>query len=134
VAVVADIDNLKSINDQYGHSAGDTAIRAVATAIRSCVRADDLLFRWGGDEFLVLLLGFTEIEARARLGVVNEQLRAVVLADGKETVSVSVSMGFAVFDSAKSLDEVIHVADAAMYGTKRHTPNGQTSEEDAHGD
>jgi diguanylate cyclase (GGDEF)-like protein len=129
VAVIADIDNLKSINDQYGHSAGDTAIRAVATAIRSCIRADDLLFRWGGDEFLVLLLGFTEMEARTRLSVVNEQLRSVVLAGGKELVAVSVSMGFAVFDSAKSLDEVIHVADSAMYGTKRNMANGQTPEE-----
>ena len=45
-AVIADIDNLKSINDQYGHATGDAAIRAVAGAIRSCIRADDLLFRW----------------------------------------------------------------------------------------
>ena len=54
-AVIADIDNLKSINDQFGHAAGDAAIRAVATAIRSLIRADDLLFRWGGDEFLLVL-------------------------------------------------------------------------------
>ncbi|MEI6244168.1 MAG: GGDEF domain-containing protein [Acidobacteriota bacterium] len=124
VAVIADIDNLKSINDRYGHSAGDTAIRAVASAIRGCIRADDLLFRWGGDEFLVLLLGFTELEARSRLAVVNEQLRDVELPDGAGTVSVSVSMGFAPFDSAQSLEEVIRVADTAMYGTKRGALNG----------
>jgi diguanylate cyclase (GGDEF)-like protein len=119
IAVIADIDNLKSINDQYGHSAGDAAIRAVAAAIRGCIRADDLLFRWGGDEFLVLLLGFTEADARARLAIVNDQLHAVSLPGGVVAVSVSVSMGFASFDSAKSLDEVIRVADTAMYGTKR---------------
>ena len=125
-AVIADVDNLKSINDQFGHSAGDAAIRAVATAIRGCIRADDLLFRWGGDEFLVLLLGFREQEARIRLSVVNEHLREVALSGtGGMTVSVSVSMGFASFDSAASLDEVIRVADTAMYGTKRHVGNGQ---------
>lgn len=118
-AVIADIDNLKSINDQYGHSAGDAAIRAVATAIRGCIRADDLLFRWGGDEFLVLLLNVSELDARQRLSVVNEQLRAVRMPLGDAEVMVSVSMGFASFDSGESLDEVIRVADSAMYGTKR---------------
>jgi diguanylate cyclase (GGDEF)-like protein len=118
-AVIADIDNLKSINDQYGHSAGDAAIRAVATAIRGCIRADDLLFRWGGDEFLVLLLNVSELDARQRLSVVNEQLRAVHMPLGDAEVVVSVSMGFASFDSGESLEEVIRVADSAMYGTKR---------------
>jgi len=126
VAVIADIDNLKSVNDQYGHSAGDAVIRSVATAIRSGIRADDLLFRWGGDEFLVLLLGFTEQEARVRLAGVNEHLRDVPLPGGDGgTIAVSVSMGFAPFDSAQSLDEVIRVADSAMYGTKRNGEHGQ---------
>lgn len=132
IAVFADIDNLKSINDRYGHSAGDTVIRAVASAIRSGIRADDLLFRWGGDEFLVLLLGFTEREARVRLEGVKEHLRDVPLpGDDGGTITVSVSMGFAEFDSAQSLDEVIRVADSAMYGTKRNAANEQTSTEDA---
>lgn len=122
--VIADIDNLKSINDRYGHCAGDAAIRAVASAIRSCIRADDLLFRWGGDEFLILLLGFTELEARTRLAVVNMQLHAVCLPNGAGTIPVSVSMGFASFDSVQSLDDVIRVADTAMYGAKRRALNG----------
>lgn len=123
-AVIADIDNLKSINDQHGHSAGDAAIRAVASAIRSCIRADDLLFRWGGDEFLVLLVNVNELDARHRLAAVNEHLRAVKLHGDHSTVAVSVSMGFAPFDSAESLDEVIRVADTAMYGTKRAIVDG----------
>jgi diguanylate cyclase (GGDEF)-like protein len=118
-AVFADIDNLKSINDQFGHAAGDTAIRACATALRSHIRADDLLFRWGGDEFLVLLLGFSEVDARRRLGDVNDLLRDIHLAGTGGTMTVSVSMGFAAFNSAESLDEVIRVADTAMYGHKR---------------
>ncbi len=118
-AVFADIDNLKSINDQFGHASGDTAIRACATALRSHIRADDLLFRWGGDEFLVLLLGVSELDARKRLSGVNDLLRDINLPGGAGTMTVSVSMGFAAFNSAESLDEVIRVADTAMYGHKR---------------
>ena len=118
-AAVADIDDLKGINDRYGHAAGDGAIRAVATAIRACIRADDLLFRWGGDEFLVLLIGISESEARARLDVVNQSLRQIAIAGVPKPVDVSVSVGYAPFDSAASLDEVIAVADTAMYDRKR---------------
>ena len=118
-AVFADIDNLKSINDQFGHAAGDTAIRACATALRSHIRADDLLFRWGGDEFLVLLLGFSEVDARKRLSGVNDLLRDIHLPGTREAMTVSVSMGFAAFSSAETLDDVIRVADTAMYGHKR---------------
>jgi diguanylate cyclase (GGDEF)-like protein len=118
-AVFADIDNLKSINDQFGHASGDTAIRACATALRSHIRADDLLFRWGGDEFLVLLLGVSELDARRRLSGVNDLLRDINLPQAGGTMTVSVSMGFAAFNSAESLDDVIRVADSAMYGHKR---------------
>jgi diguanylate cyclase (GGDEF)-like protein len=118
-AAVADIDNLKVINDRYGHAAGDAVIRAVARAIRAGIRADDLLFRWGGDEFLVLLIGMTELDARARLDAVNESLRGLTVAGAIEPIDVSITLGYAPFDSAGSLDEVIAVADTAMYGRKR---------------
>jgi diguanylate cyclase len=118
-AAVADIDNMKSINDRYGHAAGDAAIRAVASAIRSCIRADDLLFRWGGDEFLILLIGVSESEAHARLDHLDIPLRWTAIAGIQEPVSISVSVGYAPFESAASLDEVIALADTAMYGKKR---------------
>jgi diguanylate cyclase (GGDEF)-like protein len=125
-AVFADIDNLKSINDQFGHAAGDQAIRACASSIRAHIRADDLLFRWGGDEFLVLLLGVSEADARKRLAGVNNELRDVRGGAHEGGMTVSVSMGFAPFNSVESLDEVIRVADTAMYGTKRRTPGDAT--------
>jgi diguanylate cyclase (GGDEF)-like protein len=118
-AAVADIDNMKVINDRHGHAAGDAAIRAVATGIRSCIRADDLLFRWGGDEFLILLIGVTEAEAQGRLDSLEERLRRTALVGVPEPVDISVSVGYAAFDSASSLDEVIALADTAMYGKKR---------------
>jgi len=118
-AAIADIDNMKAINDRYGHAAGDAAIRAVASAIRSCIRADDLLFRWGGDEFLILLIGVSETEAHARLDHLDIPLRWTALAGIAEPVTISVSVGYAPFESASSLDEVIALADEAMYGRKK---------------
>ncbi len=119
-AAVADIDNLKIINDRHGHAAGDVAIRAVAAAIRGRIRADDLLFRWGGDEFLVLLIGMTEGDARSRLDEVNETLRGLDIAGADQAVNVSVSVGYAAFNSASTLEEVIALADNAMYDRKRN--------------
>lgn len=119
-AALVDIDDLKIVNDQWGHPAGDAAIRAVATAIRSCIRADDLLFRWGGDEFLVLLFGVSELEARARLETLNVRLRQTALAGLPNPVDLSAAVGYASFDAAASFDDVIAVADTAMYGAKRN--------------
>lgn len=120
-AAFADIDNMKVINDAFGHIAGDAAIRAVAKAIRGCIRADDLLFRWGGDEFLVLLIGVSQSEARLRLDRLNERLEHTAVPGVSEPVAVHVSIGYAAFDSAASLDGVIALADSAMYGKKRTT-------------
>src|ERR1041384_3704570 len=71
---ILDIDNLKPINDTLGHTTGDKAIRAVARATRSLVRADDMLFRWGGDEFLVLMFKLPQPDASRRMEKLNQIL------------------------------------------------------------
>lgn len=117
---VADLDRLKEINDREGHVAGDLAIRRVATAIRSAIRADDLLFRWGGDEFLVILEGLGEEEAHRRFARVNEILAepSPERGNGGEP-PLSVSFGIAPFGRAAGLDAAIEQADAFMYEGKR---------------
>ena len=117
---VADVNRLKEINDRDGHVWGDLAIRRVATAIRSVIRADDLLFRWGGDEFLVILQSIGEEEARRRFARVNQILADPGLeGDGGEGPPLSVSFGVAPFARAAVLDEAIERADALMYQGKR---------------
>src|SRR5688572_27893892 len=71
---VLDIDNLRPINDTWGHATGDKAIRVVARSMRSLIRADDMLFRWGGDEFLVLMFKLSEEETSRRMKKLNEIL------------------------------------------------------------
>jgi diguanylate cyclase (GGDEF)-like protein len=116
---VADLDRLKEINDREGHVAGDLAIRRVATAIRSAIRADDLLFRWGGDEFLVILEGLGEEEAHRRFARVNEILAEARREGGNGGEPLSVSFGIAPFGRAAALDAAIEQADASMYEGKR---------------
>lgn len=115
---VFDIDNLKPINDNFGHHAGDLAISRVAHAIRSLVRADDLLFRWGGDEFFVVMLGFDCEQARMRMNKLNLILENINLHGMKETMTISVSFGFECFSEIDELERAVKAADAEMYKAK----------------
>jgi diguanylate cyclase (GGDEF)-like protein len=117
VAVI-DIDNLKPLNDTWGHGAGDRAIRAVARAMRSLIRADDMLFRWGGDEFLVLMFKLSEEETSRRLKKLNEILEENCRKWIGTPVVVTVSHGVAGFDSLTQLGEAIEAADQAMYAQR----------------
>jgi diguanylate cyclase (GGDEF)-like protein len=117
VAVV-DLDALKPINDTLGHAAGDAAIRAVARAVRQIVRADDLVFRWGGDEFLAVVFGVTEEEARRRLDGLEAMLAAVPVPGSKEPIAVSVSVGVAAFATLGELEKALEAADERMYRRK----------------
>lgn len=122
VAVI-DIDNLKPINDSWGHSAGDKAIRVVARSMRSLIRADDMLFRWGGDEFLVLMFNLSEEETNRRMKKLNAILEENCRKWPEMPVTVTVSHGVAGFDSLMQLGHAIERADRAMYAA-RHQIRG----------
>ena len=115
---VLDIDNLKPINDTFGHTVGDKAIRAVARAMRSLVRADDMLFRWGGDEFLVLMFKLPQPDASRRIEKLNKILEENCERWIGEKVTVTVSFGVAGFTSLTDLGQAIEQADKAMYARR----------------
>jgi diguanylate cyclase (GGDEF)-like protein len=117
--VVLDLDDLKVVNDSLGHASGDMVIRAVASALRSLVRADDLVFRWGGDEFLAVLFNLSEAEARRRFDGLDELLRKVVVPGTAHPIAVSASVGLAAFSAKHSLEKAIDAADRAMYAAKQ---------------
>jgi len=118
---VLDIDNLKPINDTWGHSTGDKAIRVVARSMRSLIRADDMLFRWGGDEFLVLMFKLPEEETSRRMTNLNEILRENCKKWPGMPVTVTVSHGVAGFASLRELGHAIEAADQAMYAQRSET-------------
>jgi diguanylate cyclase (GGDEF)-like protein len=119
VLAFADLDGLKSINDQHGHAAGDEAIRDAATILRQTFRDSDLIARLGGDEFVVLLRDAsadTTDRSRARLARRLQEHNAA----RRRPYELALSMGFArehVLDDA-SLERLIAAADDAMYRNK----------------
>ena len=124
---VLDIDNLKPINDTLGHTVGDKAIRAVARAMRSLVRADDMLFRWGGDEFLVLMFKLPQPEASRRIAKLNKILEENCERWIGESVTVTVSFGVAGFTSLTDLGQAIEQADKAMYAQRNRVRSTRMS-------
>src|SRR5258707_745892 len=116
---VVDVDNLKPINDSFGHHVGDRAILAVARAVRSLIRADDMLFRWGGDEFLVLMVKVPEAEAVRRMRSLNEILERNSEQWTSTPVKITVFFRVCGFASMKELGAAIEQADKAMYGSKQ---------------
>jgi diguanylate cyclase (GGDEF)-like protein len=109
VAIMADIDGLKQINDHEGHAAGDAAIRAAANALRTRIRPDDLLFRWGGDEFLVIVPNSSLPTIEARLASLHGGVKRT------NSTPLHISWGASEFGEGRSLDDAIRDADAAMY-------------------
>lgn len=123
-----DIDNLKGINDCCGHEAGDIAIRAVVRSIREIVRAEDLIYRWGGDEFFVIMVSMDAEAAETRMARLDGMLEAVILPNATETVRIGVSWGFTNFADIDDLEKAIQAADVEMLRRKQNRkdpPPGQ---------
>lgn len=118
VVVMIDIDGLKTINDEIGHAAGDVVIRSSANAVRQLIRADDLLFRWGGDEFVAILPNSTMALVADRLAPLEDGILAHVSEEYPE-LRFRVSWGASEFGAQRSLDEAIRLADTAMYDTRK---------------
>jgi diguanylate cyclase (GGDEF)-like protein/PAS domain S-box-containing protein len=116
-----DLDHFKRVNDSLGHLVGDTLLRTVAQRITACLRATDIVARFGGDEFIVLLPGMN-VAQRSDVDEVAQKLliaiSAAVDAEGRP-ISVTPSVGIALFpgDGATS-DELVKNADSAMYLAK----------------
>ncbi len=124
---VFDIDNLKPINDKFGHDVGDRAIRAVVRAIRALIRAEDLLFRWGGDEFFVIMVSMKAEDARERMKKLGDLLANVQLEkDNHEVLNIGVSSGFADFTDFKEVEQSIKIADLEMYQVKQKRKHQET--------
>lgn len=115
--VVIDCDDFKDVNDEYGHQVGDEFLKGLAGRLSSGVSRDDLIARWGGDEFLLLLrVPFDEGTAVARRVV--EQAMGRPMSTSAGLIPVSLSAGAARFDPEKGLDQGIAGADRAMYAAK----------------
>jgi diguanylate cyclase (GGDEF)-like protein len=116
--VIADLDNLKAVNDAHGHAAGDLLLRQCAELLRTTLRPYDKLYRWGGDEFLLVMPSARGEDVGPRLREVLGQSPPVTVPHGGATVRLEVSLGTADYTSAEGLEECIQLADQAMYRQK----------------
>ena len=113
--LVFDLDNLKQINDQYGHSSGDEVIRRVAQVLTSQVRPNDQVFRLGGDEFLVLLSG----EGEAGAQVFSTRIQSLLAQESGTAPGVTISVGIALYpEDEQEAPHLIRLADERMYRQK----------------
>jgi diguanylate cyclase len=118
-----DVDDFKSINDRFGHQAGDKALRVIAQSLQVRLRETDFIARFGGEEFVCLLCGAQGEEAVS----VAEDMRRSVESNGFHSqgkpVRVTISCGVASFQKGDSLEEVFTRADKALYQAKRNGKN-----------
>jgi len=123
-AVLFDLDHFKSINDTYGHAAGDRVLRAFAATAAPLLRPVDLIGRIGGEEFCVLLSGTTADAAY----VIAERIRHAfetnpMLGAADAAISATVSAGVATNDQTLTLEALLEAADRALYRAKRRGRN-----------
>lgn len=125
--ILADIDGLKAVNDNFGHLSGDRTIIRVAELIKESIRRDDLLFRWGGDEFAILTHSQSELAAS-----IAERIRSAVQVSGfrddadqpaEQRIAVTLSCGIAQFQPGETKDDLLSRADKALYRAKEQGRN-----------
>ncbi len=122
--VMIDVDGLKSVNDQYGHPTGSRLVTVIGSSIRDCVRTSDVLARYGGDEFVILMTQ-TSIENSR---IVAERIRTAIRNTSFDThgsrVSATISIGIASFpDNVENAADVLEKADIALYKSKQDGRN-----------
>jgi diguanylate cyclase (GGDEF)-like protein len=118
--LLADVDDMRGINNEHGHLTGDAALSTVAEAIRTTTRDFDLCARFGGDEFVLLLPETTREDAEGLAARLEERLANEVVAVGSVSTRVGISIGIAALGpGTTTLDELLQCADASMYEAKR---------------
>lgn len=119
-----DLDHFKLLNDEYGHLEGDDVLKGVAQHLLDNLRSSDAVFRIGGEEFLLILPRANALEARARLDSICRDLAAHPLPTRGGARYVTLSAGLALWpEQGQALDELLQVADAALYQAKHEGRN-----------
>lgn len=115
-----DVDHFKRINDQYGHSIGDRALRHLTDSLTSVLRPNEPLFRFGGEEFLLLMQCTSREAAAIAANRIIEQVRnsPMALEDAAQPITMTITLGLARVQHDETLDDVVARADQALYAGK----------------
>lgn len=144
VVMLVDIDHFKNINDTYGHTAGDAVLQQVSNTLKSNIRESDLLVRWGGEEFLIILKDFELNQAQIFAEQLRNNIEKNIITLNENTdkkIQLTCSMGYSHYPFNKNEPEqynwenIIELADIALYAAKENQRNawvGFTSNQTPH--
>lgn len=113
-----DLDHFKRINDTHGHATGDRALQAFANTVRDSVRDTDVLARWGGEEFVLMLSDTQPEDARELLERIRRAVAAIAIPHATGTLHMTVSMGLALHLPGDTVEHTLERADQALYTAK----------------
>ena len=113
-----DIDHFKPINDQHGHATGDRALQAFAGTVRASLRDSDVLARWGGEEFVLMLTDTSADQARGLLERIRQAVQALEIAHSAGSLQLTVSIGLAQHLPGDTVEHTLERADQALYRAK----------------
>lgn len=125
VCIAFDIDNLKPINDQYGHLFGDEVIKAVSSISSDTIRVSDFMGRYGGDEFVILLRGMDFVKGLEKANQIADAIGSINMMKDDNQINLSVSIGVAdnANGSISTFKQLFHEADMALYRAKENGKN-----------
>ena len=121
--LLCNIDDLKALNDQYGAGFGDGVILRIANALGQGLRSQDIIARWGGDEFLIILPGQTYQTALKVAERVRSRVERIELVMKGQPVRVTISIGVAAVENAMGVEDMLGIAEAGLYQAKKRGKN-----------
>lgn len=127
--IMIDLDNFKTINDTYGHDAGDAALKVVATTLNSDIRKMDIAGRLGGDEFVILFVNTDRKQALERAQFLIKKLNNLSFIWQGEEVPVRASLGLKEYKKGNKAKHIFHAADQSMYENKRQLKSANTRQD-----
>jgi diguanylate cyclase (GGDEF)-like protein len=115
---LVDVDHFKNINDTYGHSAGDLVLKGLSEHLENSIRTDDILARWGGEEFLIMFPKTSLQEAKSLCQSIRINVEHLSFEYFGERIHLTISMGISIFNQNKSLESMFQEADRCLYKGK----------------
>jgi diguanylate cyclase (GGDEF)-like protein len=116
---IFDFDFFKAINDTYGHAAGDQILIKITEIVKNSIRDSDLLFRWGGEEFLILLKNCPLVDAVATMDKIRSTINKTIFYFEDNPITITISAGVTNNNGSENIDVIIKRADALLYEAKR---------------
>jgi diguanylate cyclase (GGDEF)-like protein len=121
--IILDLDKFKDINDTYGHIAGDDVLKKLAECMAECIRRSDIIYRYGGEEFIILLRNTATAGARLLAERIRKAVKKLVCKHNSYDISVTASLGVATLKSNETKESFMQRADTALYQAKEQGRN-----------